>query len=156
LKREGFGSSGNSFLKVWINTRYRSDRQADLYQDHIHHLRKRGISMVNKEALQIGKALVLVGGVLIIVLGLVQWIGATAFWSFSMYMPRLYRIESGFMAGIGLVVDLIAGVVAIIGSKKADELVWAIILLIVGIVVGGWGGVLVVVGAIVALVSRYI
>jgi hypothetical protein len=112
--------------------------------------------MVNKEALQIGKALVLVGGVLIIVLGLVQWIGATAFWSFSMYMPRLYRIESGFMAGIGLVVDLIAGVVAIIGSKKADELVWAIILLIVGIVVGGWGGVLVVVGAIVALVSRYI
>lgn len=112
--------------------------------------------MVKQEGVNIGRTFVLIGGVLMIVFGLIQLIGTALPWSFSIQMPRLYRIEAAFITGVGYLAELIAGVVAVVGSKKAEQLVWTIILLIVGLLVGGWGGILVAIGALVALVFHNI
>ena len=53
----------------------------------------------------------------------------------------------------GGIVTLICGVIAIIGARSANTLVWAIILLIVGIVGGGLGGLLVLLGGIFGLIT---
>ncbi len=59
----------------------------------------------------------------------------------------------------GGIVTLIMGVIAIIGARSASTLVWAIVLIIVGIVgggsgdlLGGLGGLLVVLGGIFGLI----
>ena len=110
--------------------------------------------MVRQEGVNIGRMLVLIGGVLMIVFGLIHLISAAVPWPFSLQMPRFYSVGSGFVAGIGFLAELIAGVIAVVGSKKAEQLVWTILLLIVGLLVGGWGGMLVAIGTLVALVSH--
>ena len=54
------------------------------------------------------------------------------------------------------ILALILGVVAIVGSKHVTELLWAIILIIIGYVGGGIGGILVLIGGILGLISKYI
>ena len=51
------------------------------------------------------------------------------------------------------IVTLICGIIAIIGAKSVTNLVWAIVLIIVGIIGGGLGGLLVVLGGILGLVT---
>lgn len=53
----------------------------------------------------------------------------------------------------GSVVTVICGVIAVIGAKSASSLVWAIVLIIVGIVGGGLGGLLVLLGGVFGLVT---
>jgi len=50
----------------------------------------------------------------------------------------------------------VGGVLAIYGSRRAYSLLWGIVLLVIGLVVGGWGGLLVLVGAIIALVASHV
>ena len=47
---------------------------------------------------------------------------------------------------------IICGVIAIIGAKSASTLVWAIVLIIVGIIGGGLGGLLVILGGLLGLI----
>jgi hypothetical protein len=51
---------------------------------------------------------------------------------------------------------LILGIVAIILAKRVTELVWAIILIVVGYLGGGIGGILVLLGGLLGLLSRFI
>ena len=51
---------------------------------------------------------------------------------------------------------LILGIVAIIVAKRVTELVWAIILIVVGYLGGGIGGILVLLGGLLGLLSRFI
>ena len=110
--------------------------------------------MVKQEGVNIGRTLVLVGGVLMVVFGIIQLITSSVSWPFAMQMPRFYRIETAFVSGVGYLAELIVGIIAIAGSKKAEQLVWTIVLLIGGLFVGGWGGILVSIGALVALISH--
>lgn len=48
---------------------------------------------------------------------------------------------------------LIFGIVAVIGSRYVNKLVWAIVLIVIGFLGGGVGGLLVLVGGILGLVS---
>lgn len=93
--------------------------------------------------------LVLIGGILMILLSVLSFLGM-AFMSFGM-MPGL-----GLFASFGAIVGIILGIVAIFGSKHVTELLWAIILIVVGLVGGGIGGLLVLVGGIIGLLSKYI
>jgi hypothetical protein len=54
--------------------------------------------------------------------------------------------------GFGLI-PLILGIVSIIGAKYVNRLEWTIILIILGFIGGGIGGLLVLVGGILGLVS---
>ena len=101
-------------------------------------------------AVRVGQILVLVGGIITLIFALIGWIGVSV--SF-VRMPGMGGIGAGFL---GLIIGLICGLIAIFGSKRAGDLVWSIILIIVGIVAGGIGGILVVIGAIIALVGRQI
>ena len=86
--------------------------------------------------------LALIGGILLLVFGLLGVFQST------------FR---GFYVGWGLsyggIVSLICGIVAVIGASRNTDLAWAIVLVIVGIVGGGIGGLLVLIGGILGLVS---
>ncbi len=92
----------------------------------------------------VGYILVLIGGILLIIFGLLGMLG-TVLIPFS----PLYFIG---IAAHG-VLTLIIGVICAIGARRAGTLLWAIILLILGIVAGGIGGTLVIVGALLGLIS---
>ena len=79
-----------------------------------------------------------------IVLGLLSLIAS----SFENFGPILHW---GF--AYGSIVTLVCGVIAVIGSKSVNTLVWAIVLIVVGVVGGGLGGLLVVLGGLLGLVT---
>ena len=92
---------------------------------------------------RIAYILALIGGILLVIFGLLDLIGFSglAIFHFSFYAFAY--------AGI---VSLICGVIAIIGARSASTLVWAIVLIIVGIIGGGLGGLIVVLGGLLGLI----
>jgi hypothetical protein len=92
--------------------------------------------------------LVLVGGVLLILLSLFGFLGMA-------FMSHLGMPGVGMFAGFGSIVSIILGAVAIYGSKRVTNLLWAVILIVVGLLGGGIGGLLVLVGGILGLLSKY-
>jgi len=106
--------------------------------------------------MRLGSALALIGGILMIVFALVGSLGSLASLGLSRSIPTAYGFESGIVAGMGALIDLVGGILAIFGSRRAYSLIWGIVLLIVGLVVGGWGGLLVLAGAIIALVASHV
>lgn len=85
--------------------------------------------------------LVLIGGILMVLFGLLGLIAD--FGSFIFNWGYSY----------GGIVTLIMGVIAIIGSRNVKILVWAIVLIIVGLIGGGVGGLFVVLGGLFGLIS---
>jgi hypothetical protein len=45
---------------------------------------------------------------------------------------------------------------AVVGSKRANELIWAVVLIVVGYLGGGIGGLLTLIGGLLGLLSRYV
>lgn len=82
-----------------------------------------------------------------VIFGLLDILGASIA-GFGM-IGRPYFFAFGF-AGI---VTLIMGIIAIVGARSASTLVWAIILIIVGLIGGGLGGLLVLLGGIIGLIA---
>jgi len=85
--------------------------------------------------------LALIGGILMVIFGLLALLGG--FSGFYFYWGYSY----------GGIVTLIMGVIAIIGSRSASTLAWAIVLIIVGLIGGGVGGLLVLLGGILGLIT---
>ncbi len=85
--------------------------------------------------------LALIGGILMIVLGLVGFFAE--FGAFIFHWGYSY----------GGIVTLIMGIIAVIGAKSANTLVWAVVLIIVGLIGGGLGGLLVLLAGIFGLIT---
>jgi hypothetical protein len=51
------------------------------------------------------------------------------------------------------IVAIICGIIAIIGSRSVTTIVWAIVLIIVGVIGGGLGGLLVILGGLIGLIA---
>ncbi len=96
-----------------------------------------------------GYILALIGGILIIVFGLFGLIGS----SFGSVFSPAGHYLTGVMYSI---VAIVIGAICIIGSKSVGTLPWAIVLLVLGIVSGGIGGVLVILGALLGLLSIFV
>ena len=93
-----------------------------------------------------GYILVLVGGVLMVVEGALGFLGIV---TTAIFNTRVIDL------GLGRdLFTLILGIVALFGSRYVRVFGWAIGLMIVGLVGGGLGGVLVLVGGILGLVSQ--
>ena len=73
--------------------------------------------------------------------------------NFPLYLP--IRVPLAGYFGIGII-SLILGVVAVFGSKRVNELLWGIVLMIVGFLAGGVGGLLALVGGLIGILSRYV
>jgi hypothetical protein len=87
----------------------------------------------------------LLGGILLVILGLLSFIG----YSIENFRSVLHWESFAYDD----IVAIICGVIAIIGAKSAGTLVWAIVLIVVGIVGGGLGGLLVVLGGLLGLIA---
>lgn len=95
----------------------------------------------------VGHILVLVGGIIIVLFGLFDLLEVGG---------RIFRDISllSFLSGTARALfQVIIGIVCAVGSKVTSNLVWAIVLLVLGIVAGTIGGTLVAVGAILGIVA---
>jgi hypothetical protein len=96
-----------------------------------------------------GYILALIGGILIIVFALLGLIGHS--------LDNAFSPAGRFIAGtIYSVIAIVIGAICIVGSKFVGTLVWAIVLLVLGIVAGGIGGALVIIGALLGLLSIFL
>ena len=103
--------------------------------------------MAGTSTSQIAYILVLIGGILMVLFGILDVIGAS--------VAGFEMIGRPYFFGFGLagIVTLIMGIIAIIGARSAGTLVWAVILIIVGLIGGGLGGLLVLLGGIIGLIA---
>lgn len=60
----------------------------------------------------------------------------------------------GFLTEV--IVAIIAGIVAFIGAGQVSNPVLMVVLLILGYIAGGIGGILLIIGALVALVAKFV
>jgi hypothetical protein len=94
-----------------------------------------------------GFILVLIGGIIVLLFGLFDLLAVGV---------RIFRDISflGFLTGtVRSLSQIVIGTVCIIGSRFVSNLLWAIVLLILGLIAGTIGGTLIVIGAILGLVS---
>jgi len=103
--------------------------------------------MGNKSLARLGSVLALVGGIIMVIVGIVGLVGLSFMMVFESPMSHFF--------GFGLLA-IVLGIIAIVGHKHATELVWAIVLIVIGYVGGGVGGLLVLLGGILGLLSKYI
>jgi len=95
----------------------------------------------------VGYILALVGGIIVVLLGVVG----------LLFTPFLLFSPLGFLTGfVSSLVTIVIGIVCIIGSRYVTTWVWAIILLILGLITWSSGGVLVVLGALLGIVSTLV
>lgn len=106
--------------------------------------------MVRKgEVGHIAYILALVGGILMVIVGLLDLIGRP--------ILMLAGIGGSWFGGFGAIFTVILGIVAIIGSKRVTDLLWAIILIVIGLIGGGWpGNLLVLIGGILGLIAHFV
>ncbi|APV43451.1 hypothetical protein Dform_00088 [Dehalogenimonas formicexedens] len=91
---------------------------------------------------RLGYTLALIGGILMVVFGILAVAQSTfraAFYGWGFFN--------------GGIITLLAGIIAVIGASRVRELVWAIILIVIGLLGGGLGGLLVLIGGILGLVA---
>lgn len=60
----------------------------------------------------------------------------------------------GFLTGV--IVAILVGIVALVGAGQVSNPVLSVILLILGYIAGGIGGILVILGALIALVAKFV
>jgi hypothetical protein len=72
---------------------------------------------------------------------------------FILFVPSIIGPIGGSYWGI---IEIILGIIAIIGARRATDLTWDIVLIVVGVIAGGLGGLLVLIGGIVGLVLRFV
>lgn len=94
----------------------------------------------------VGFVLVAVGAVVMIVLSVLSFIGYAVALPFRSPLPALYG---------NALLALVLGIVAFVGSKHVGRLLWAIVLVVIGYVGGGIGGLLILIGGILWIASRY-
>jgi hypothetical protein len=105
--------------------------------------------MANSSLGRLAFILALIGGILMVVFRLLGFVGFSMVAMFSFGMPRLFP---GYE-----ILGLILGIVAIIISKRAAEPFFAVVLILIGIIaLQGVGALLVLLGGILGLASRYL
>lgn len=99
---------------------------------------------VKIEVKGLARILVLIGGILLILFGLVTVLGGS--------------LESRYL-GISLsgsIFGLAVGLIALYGHSRIGEIVWAVVLAVLGYFAGGLGGLLVLLGSLIALIMHFV
>lgn len=95
----------------------------------------------------IGYVMALVGGILLVLFGSLGLIGS----AFLIFSPVAFLSKTVYS-----LMEIVIGIICIIGSKAVKNITWAIILLILGFVAGGIGGTLVVLGGLIGLLAKLV
>jgi hypothetical protein len=107
--------------------------------------------MSTKKSLRtLARVLFLLGG-LVLILGAVLQVGVglSGLLDFAPRIPSLGSL-------VGLLLAVIVGILALAGIGQVSNPAWSIVLLILGFLAGGLGGILVMIGAIIALVAVFV
>lgn len=96
---------------------------------------------------RIAPILILVGAILMIILGILGVLGIV-----------VTSLVSGASAGLpgSSILTLVLGFVAVAVRKRVDRPLWAVALILIGFVGGGLGGILVLLGALLVLLLKYV
>ena len=108
-------------------------------------------TMTSKSSLySLARLLLIVGGLVLILGAVLDVVGGL-----RGLFDLNFRISSlGFLTGV--VIAIIAGVVAFIGAGQISNVALNIILVVLGYLAGGLGGILVILGALVAIVTKFV
>ena len=101
--------------------------------------------MNQEDAYSLARAILLIGGIVAIAFG------ATAL---GVSLTSANALST-FMANPGPLLGVVVGVVALVASSRIKDEAIAIVMAVLGFLAGGLGGVLVAIGGIWALISRY-
>jgi hypothetical protein len=98
----------------------------------------------------IARLLLVVGG-LILILGAVFQITTDlrGFLDLAPHVPSLGGLTSSL-------IGILVGVLALVGAGQVSNPAWSIILLVLGFLVGSLGGIIVFIGALIALVATFV
>jgi len=107
--------------------------------------------MTSKSSLySLARLLLIIGGLVLILGAVLDVVGGL-----RGLFDLNFRISSlGFLTGV--VIVIIAGVVAFIGAGQISNVALNIILVVLGYLAGGLGGILVILGALVAIVTKFV
>jgi hypothetical protein len=107
--------------------------------------------MSNKTSLHsLARLLLLIGGVVLLLAAVLQI--SNNLRGVLDLAPRALSLDALTSEIIGILV----GVLALVGAGQIKNPAWSIILLVLGFLVGGLGGILVFIGALIALVATFV
>ncbi|MEM2896024.1 MAG: hypothetical protein QXQ02_06485 [Halobacteria archaeon] len=102
-----------------------------------------------RSILNLASILCLIGSIIMIVISALELIGFMV----HFLIPLRVFTYFGFVGSTRILITLVCGLIALYGSRKVEDLIWAIVLIVLAIVGGGIGGILVFIGALLAAVS---
>src|SRR5437667_5438453 len=97
----------------------------------------------------LARALILVGGVVLILGSLLQIVGSRSILDLT---PNIRSL--GYFTGA--LIGLIIGILALIGASQVSSPVWTIILMVLGYLVSSLGGILIFIGSLIGLVTALV
>jgi hypothetical protein len=103
----------------------------------------------NLQLSNLARILVLIGGIVLIIIGIIGIIASPIIGFVEGLSQGLGRLGEGIL-------QIVIGFIALLGHRQLKSLVWTIIILVAGIIAGGLGGVLLILGALIALVITFI
>ena len=101
--------------------------------------------MPEEQLTTLAKALVLAGGVILVVAGMIEFVGGNVSPYTNSPLSGLERAQEGVLA-------IVAGVLALSGYRQLHMIGWSVLVIVLGIVAGGLGGILILVSGLVSLV----
>jgi hypothetical protein len=108
------------------------------------------LTSTKKSLRTLARVLFLVGGLLLILGAALQLgVGLTGLSDFAFRIPSLGSV-------VGLIIAVLAGLLALAGIGQVSNAAWDIVILILGFLAGGLGGILVIIGALIALVAIFV
>ena len=94
----------------------------------------------------LAKALVLSGGVVLLIAGIIDFVGGNVSTYINSPLVGLGQGQEGLLA-------IVAGIISLSSYRQLHVVGWGAVLLVLGIIMGGLGGILILVAGLVSIVT---